>query len=168
MISAKSLLAFLCATAIATAPVVAQDASDNLTATHEEDGKWLTADDVPTFKIEADGTVDWYTFSGFRRYNSECFVCHGPDGQGSSYAPALAKSVLLLDYYDFMGVVAGGKQEGNLVMPAFGDNKNVMCYLDDIYVYLKAMGAEAIPRGRPAKKAAKPASAGEAEDACMG
>ena len=47
MISAKSLLAFLCATAIATAPVVAQDASDNLTATHEEDGKWLTADDVP-------------------------------------------------------------------------------------------------------------------------
>ena len=167
MISAKSLLAFLCATAIATAPVVAQDASDNLTATHEEDGKWLTADDVPTFKIEADGTVDWYTFSGFRRYNSECFVCHGPDGQGSSYAPALAKSVLLLDYYDFMGVVAGGKQEGNLVMPAFGDNKNVMCYLDDIWTYLRARGSDAIPRGRPAKKEAKSDAYAAAEKACM-
>ena len=168
MISAKSLLALLSVAAAAVAPATAQEASDNLTATHEEGGKWLTADDVPTFKVEADGTVDWYTFSGFRRYNSECFVCHGPDGQGSTYAPALAKSVLSLDYYDFLATVAGGKQEGNLVMPSFGDNKNVMCYLDDIYVYLKAMGAEAIPRGRPAKKADKPEAAAEAENACMG
>ena len=36
-------------------------------------------------------------------------------------------------------------------MPAFGDNKNVMCYLDDIYVYLRARANNAIPRGRPAK-----------------
>ena len=44
-------------------------------------------------------------------------------------------------------------------MPAFGINKNVMCYIDDIYIYLRARSAnEAIGRGRPAKKAAKPAS----------
>ncbi len=145
----------------------AQDIKD-FTATHMTDGRWMTKDDIPTYKIEADGTVDWATFSGFRRFNSECFVCHGPDGQGSSYAPALAKSVLTLSYADFLATVAGGKQQGNLVMPMFGDNKNVMCYLDDIYVYLRAVGSEAIPRGRPAKKAAKTPEFTEAENACMG
>jgi methanol metabolism-related c-type cytochrome len=140
----------------------------NITAASEVDGKWFTAEDIPTFKVAEDGTVDWYTFSGFRRYNSECFVCHGPDGQGSSYAPALAQSVLRLDYYDVLAVVAGGKKSGNLVMPAFGDNKNVMCYLDDIYIYLKAVGSDAIPRGRPAKRADKPEAYTEAENACMG
>lgn len=142
--------------------------TSNITAAYETDGKWFTAEDIPTFKIQEDGTVDWYTFSGFRRYNSECFVCHGPDGQGSSYAPALAKSVLRLDYYDVLAIVAGGKKEGNMVMPSFGDNKNVMCYLDDIYVYLKAMGTGAIERGRPAKRADKPEGYKEQEDACMG
>ena len=38
-------------------------------------------------------------------------------------------------------------------MPAFADNKNVMCYLNDIYVYLRARSQDAIPRGRPAKHA---------------
>ena len=27
-------------------------------------------------------------------------------------------------------------------MPAFADNKNVMCYLNDIYVYLRARSQE--------------------------
>jgi methanol metabolism-related c-type cytochrome len=142
--------------------------ADNVTADHEEDGKWLTADDIPTFKVAEDGTVDWYTFSGFRRYHSECHVCHGPDGLGSTYAPGIAKSAVTLDYYEFLDIVVNGKQEGNLVMPSFGTNKNVMCYLDDIYVYLKAMGSDAIPRGRPAKHADKPEPYAENENACMG
>lgn len=142
--------------------------ADNVTADYETDGKWFTDEDVPTFKVEADGTVDWYTFSGYRRYHSECHVCHGPDGQGSSYAPAIANSAVSLDYYDFVDIVVNGRQKDNLVMPALGINKNVMCYLDDIYIYLKAVGAEAIPRGRPAKKADKPGTFAENENACMG
>ena len=51
------------------------------------------ADGNPTFKIEPDGTVDWYIYSGYRRYHADCHVCHGPDGEGSSYAPALVDSV---------------------------------------------------------------------------
>ena len=102
--------------------------------------------------------MDWYTFSGYRRYHSDCHVCHGPDGQGSSYAPAIAKSAVDMDYYEFIDVVVNGRKNGNSVMPSFGTNMNVMCYLDDIYVYLKAVGSEAIPRGRPAKRADKPAS----------
>ena len=100
----------------------------------------MTDEGVPTYKVEADGTVDWYTFSGYRRYHSDCHVCHGPDGQGSSYAPPIAKSAVNMDYYDFTDVVVNGRKNGNSVMPSFGTNLNVMCYLDDIYVYLKAVG----------------------------
>jgi methanol metabolism-related c-type cytochrome len=165
MVSAKRLCAGLVAAAIATGSA---SLADNYTAAYEEDGKFFTDEDVPTFNVTEDGTVDWYTFSGFRRYHSECHVCHGPDGQGSSFAPALGEAVTRMDYYDFIGTVAQGRESGNSVMPSFGTNLNVMCYLDDIYVYLKAVGTEAIPRGRPAKRAEKPEGATEAEHACMG
>ncbi len=140
----------------------------NIAATYEEGGKYFTDDDVPTFNVAEDGTVDWNTFSGFRRYHSECHVCHGPDGEGSSYAPALKNSAVIMDYYDFVDVVVNGRVNGNSVMPHFGDNKNVMCYLDDIYIYLKARGADAVNRGRPAKKAKKSDIFVENENACMG
>jgi methanol metabolism-related c-type cytochrome len=156
------------------APLVAQDVAfdeANVAAVSQEGGRWMTADGVPTYKIEEDGTVDWATFSGFRRYHAECHVCHGPDGEGSTYAPPLKNSAVTLDYYDFIGVVAGGRQKvgasNNSVMPAFGTNPNVMCYIDDIYIYLKARGADAVPRGRPAKKAEKNAEIAASEDACM-
>lgn len=145
-------------------------ADDNITAVENEDGKYLTADGIPTFNVEEDGTVDWYTYSGFRRYHSECHVCHGPDGEGSTYAPALAKSAIRMDYYDFVDVVVNGRSGPGQaeVMPAFGLNHNVMCYLDDIYIYLKARGSDAIARGRPQKREAKPDAYTEAEDSCMG
>ena len=76
----------------------------------EKDGKWETADGHPTYNITSDGTVDWYTFSGFRRYHSECHVCHGPDGEGSSYAPGLMESLRTITYEDFMGLVASGRE----------------------------------------------------------
>ena len=60
--------------------------------------------------IADDGTVDWPTFSGYRRYHADCHVCHGPDGEGSSYAPALKDLAMRMDYYDFIGIVASGRQ----------------------------------------------------------
>jgi methanol metabolism-related c-type cytochrome len=138
----------------------------------EEDGKFADADGDPTFQVGADGTVDWYTYSGFRRYHSECHVCHGPDGEGSSYAPRLVDSVQRQTYSDFMGVVASGRVNVHggtqSVMPAFGTNLNVMCYVDDIYVYLRARAQADLPRGRPGKRADKPPAAAEAEKACLG
>ncbi len=143
----------------------------DLTPDHMENGRWYNAEGIPTFKIEADGTLDYAAFSGYRRYSAECHVCHGPDGEGSTYAPALKNSVLKLDYYQFQEIVASGKQEvnsaQNQVMPAFGTNKNVWCYIDDIYVYLLARGAGDLPRGRPAKKASKSDEFTAQEDSCM-
>ncbi|WFU50111.1 c-type cytochrome, methanol metabolism-related [Sinorhizobium terangae] len=156
-------------------PAGAEDASapkDNITAVRSENGRYYTADDVPTFNIAKDGTVDWMTYSGFRRYHSECHVCHGPEGEGSSYAPALKNSAINLDYYAFLEVVTNGRKKVNVaehsVMPAFGENANVMCYLDDIYTYLKARGSGALPRGRPAKKEAKSDEIRDAEKSCLG
>ena len=149
-----------------------QAAAANTEAVTNDGVRWFNSDDVPTFKIEDDGTVDWPTFSGYRRYHSDCHVCHGPDGEGSTYAPALKKSVMRMDYYDFVGTVASGRQVVNAaqneVMPAFGTNPNVMCYLDDIWTYLRARGADAVPRGRPAKREEKSEAFAEAEKDCMG
>ncbi|MDP5217041.1 c-type cytochrome, methanol metabolism-related [Ruegeria sp. 2205SS24-7] len=146
--------------------------ADNLAAAYSEDGRYFTDDDIPTYNITDDGTVDWLTFSGFRRYHAECHVCHGPDGEGSTYAPALKNSAVDMDYYDFVDAVTNGIKNVSAseqsVMPSFGENPNVMCYLDDIYVYLKAHGSGAIPRGRPPKKEAKSDVIREDEDACMG
>jgi methanol metabolism-related c-type cytochrome len=151
--------------------VFAEDAVDPA-AVKSEDGKYLDKEGSPTFKVASDGTVDWYTYSGYRRYHSECHVCHGPDGMGSSYAPALKDSLKTMSYADFLGVVASGRKNVSTsqenVMPAFGDNPNVACYLDDLYVYLRARASDAVARVRPAKHEDKPPAAQQAEDACMG
>lgn len=165
---ALSVLTF--ASLFATA-IAAQDAP-NTDAVTDDGIRWFNSDDVPTFKIAEDGAVDWPTFSGFRRYHAECHVCHGPDGEGSSYAPALKDSAVKMDYYDFVAVVASGRKNvgsaANQVMPAFGTNPNVMCYLDDIYTYLRARGTDSVPRGRPAKRVDKTEAYAENESACMG
>jgi len=155
------------------APLIAKaEPPGDPAAVQSDDGKFRDKVGNPTYNVAADGTVDWYTYSGFRRYHSECHVCHGPDGEGSTYAPALKNSRKTIGYADFYGIVAGGKQDlgaGNeKVMPAFGDNKNVVCYLDDIYIYLRARSQEAIPRGRPAKHEDKPAAFDAAQTQCMG
>ena len=142
------------------------------TAVKSEDGKYLDKEGNPTFKVAPDGTVDWYTYSGYRRYHSECHVCHGPDAEGSSFAPALKNSLKTMSYADFLGVVASGRKNVSTsqenVMPAFGDNPNVACYMDDLYVYLRARAYDAVRRGRPAKHEDKPPAAQQAEDSCMG
>lgn len=157
-----------------TAPLVARaDPPGNPTAVkQDETGMWRDKNGDPTFKVEPDGTVDWFTYSGYRRYTSECMRCHGPDGEGSSYAPALANSLKTIGYAEFFGIVVSGKQDlgagQEKVMPSFAADKNVMCYLNDIYIYLRARSQNAVPRGRPAKHADKPPGFTAAEDKCMG
>lgn len=142
-------------------------------AVKDQDGKYLDANGHPTFHITNNGKkVDWYTYSGYRRYHAECHVCHGPDAMGSTYAPALKDSLKQLSYEEFYGILAGGKQDVNTaenkVMPAFGDNKNVMCYADDLYTYLKARASGAWGRARPGEHEEKPEAAKKTEKECLG
>ena len=137
-----------------------------------EDGRYVNEDGTPSYKIGADGTLDWYTFSGYRRYHAECHTCHGPDGEGSSYGPTLVNSLKTMPYTDFMQIVVNGRKSVNAaqqtVMPALGENANVMCYLDDIYSYLKARSDGALRRGRPEKREEKPEAAARNENTCFG
>src|SRR5690606_33542757 len=136
----RSALTAVSAVVIALSPLSASaqsfsDSKETAAVDREEDGKYYDADGNPTFKVEDDGTVDWFTFSGYRRYHADCHVCHGPDGVGSSYAPALAKTMKNIDYATFLSIVAEGRKNLGAgkenVMPAFGENKNVYCYMDD-------------------------------------
>ena len=151
---------------------VANGPGDPAALKQNENGQWTDKEGNPTYKISSDGTVDWYTYSGYRRYHSDCHVCHGPDGMGSTYAPALKDSLKTMDYADFLGVVASGRKNVSTsqenVMPAFGDNPNVACYMDDLYVYLRARSNEAWARARPGKHEDKTDSYSKAEDSCMG
>jgi methanol metabolism-related c-type cytochrome len=162
-----ALAAGLTATDVALA-----DGSGNPAAVKQTGGKYFDQQGTPTYKIQPDGTVDWYTYSGFIRYNSECLRCHGPDGAGSSYAPALVDSLKTMSYPDFLGIVAAGKKAVNtaqdLVMPSFGTDKNVMCVIDDIYVYLRARANGALGRGRPEKHEEKPEAAKKWQNTCFG
>jgi methanol metabolism-related c-type cytochrome len=100
-----------------------------------------------------DGKVDFNTYNGYRRYEAYCLRCHGPDGAGSSYAPALAESLKTVPYEEFLEVVVNGRKNVSSsqqsVMPAFGEAMDVMENIDDIYSYLKARADGAVGRGRP-------------------
>src|ERR1700747_2226993 len=97
---------------LALGPARAEGPGDPAVAS-SDNGKYLDKEGNPTYKISADGTVDLYTYSGYRRYHSDCHVCHGPNGDGSSYAPALANSLKSLNYSDFVNVVTNGRKNVN-------------------------------------------------------
>jgi methanol metabolism-related c-type cytochrome len=167
LVGAVVLTAFVSGMSVAWA-----DGSGDPTVASDDDGKYYDKSGNPTFNIAPDGTVDWYTYSGYRRFNSECEVCHGFDGLGSTFAPSLVDSLKTLGYSDFTTIVVGGRKDVNTanekVMPSFGTDRNVMCYLDDIYVYLRARSDGKLGGGRPEKHVDKPAAAAKAETACMG
>jgi len=142
----------------------------------------LSAADTPpadykAFKFSADhpyffqdGKVDFGTYNGFRRYHSECHVCHGPAGMGSAYAPALMNSMKVLNFDQFVTVVIQGRKGlDNRVMPSFASNQNVLPYMSDIYAYLKARSDGVIdvarpanfPKAKPDPKPAAPAPAAQ-------
>ena len=95
-----------------------------------------------------------------------------PTARARPTRPRLKNSVKTMSYGDFLGVVASGRKNVGTaqdnVMPAFGDNPNVACYMDDLYIYLRARSVDAVGRVRPAKHEDKPPAAQQAEDSCMG
>lgn len=136
------------------------------------DGRYFDSAGIPTYRVSEGGKrVDWPSMSGYLRYNATCIVCHGPDGLGSTYAPSLVDALKSDDYATFKRTVLTGKQNVNaaqeLVMPAFANDRNVTCYLDDIYVYLRGRSDGAIPRGRPAEHEPITDAFRKHEDACM-
>ncbi len=155
--------------------LAAADASSLPDGKYKEDGKYFDKEDEPTYNKNDKDQWDWLTFNGNRRYHAECHVCHGPLGLGSSFAPALAESMKTMTYDQFRETVTNGRSikqtDGSSnVMPAFGTNKNVMCFVDDFYVYLKARADGAMGKvfHNKLKKESKSKEIREEEDACFG
>ncbi len=156
---------------IAAATAAHCDGAGDPTPVTSTDGQYFDKDGNPTFKIEKDGKVDWSTFIGYRMYGANCLVCHGPDALGSSYAPSLVDSLKSLSTQQVLGTIIGGKRDvsasQDLVMPSFGENKNVMCYLNPIYVYLRARSDGALSRERPTEHEPRPADWEKTIDECF-
>ncbi|MCE7028625.1 c-type cytochrome [Jiella avicenniae] len=135
-------------------------------------GKYTDPSGNPTYLVDADGKADWYTWRGYKKYMANCMQCHGPDGLGSSFAPNLTDQLQALSYYDFAGIVVSGQQNkwnpsGNSVMPAWGEDPNVMCSMDAIYIYLRARADGVVGRGEP-KRIGNNKAAQDEEYSCLG
>ena len=132
------------------------DGSGDPTAVTSDDGKWTDKDgnsDVQDRIGRHGGLVHLFRFHPLQLRMS---ALPRPRRVGSTYAPALIDSMKHLSYTDFYAVVASGKKDVSssqeLVMPANGENRNVMCYIDAIYVYLRARADDA-RRARPSAQA---------------
>lgn len=147
-------------------------ATEGNTATEGDLGKYVDPAGNPTYIVGADGKADWYAWRGYKKYMANCMQCHGPDGLGSSFAPNLVDQLQDLSYYDFAGIIVSGQQNkwnpsGNSIMPAWGEDPNVMCSMDAIYIYLRARADGVVGRGEP-KRIANNKPAQEEEYSCLG
>jgi Cytochrome C oxidase, cbb3-type, subunit III len=93
--------------------------------------------------------VDKATYIGWRTFHSTCFVCHGPNALGSTFAPSLVERLKEIDKARFMNSVQNGFQGQIGVMPAWKDNPNINKHFDDLYNYLRARSDGALPAVRP-------------------
>jgi len=91
--------------------------------------------------------IDLWLTRGYRAF-SQCQVCHGLDGSGSTIGPSLLDKMHEIDRARFMEVVADGMQGQIGVMPPWKENPNVMRYVDQLYAYLMARADKVLPGGK--------------------
>ena len=92
--------------------------------------------------------IDLWLTRGYRAF-SQCQVCHGLDGTGSTIGPSLLEKLGgEIGRARFMDVVANGYQGQIGVMPPWKENPNVMRYVDQLYAYLKARADKVLPGGK--------------------
>ena len=137
------------------AGIALADGSGDPTAVKEEDGKYLDKDgrsDLQGQRRRNRRLVHLFRLPALS-FRMPCLP--RPGWRRIDLRAGAENSLKTMSYNDFLGLVASGRKNVNTaqqnVMPAFGANPNVSCYMDDLYVYLRARANDAVPRGRPAK-----------------
>ena len=133
------------------------------------------ADQEPPYTLRA-GRVDPATDMGWRVFQSRCAECHGAAATGLQNAPNLLPRVAAMSPTQFVGIVLNRyklvmfkgeigpegsgmreawlaqvlrRQEGQLTMPEWADDATVKPHVLDLYAYLRARAAGALPAGPP-------------------
>lgn len=114
-------------------------------------------------------------YAGWRVFQDRCAACHGTEASGTDKGPDLLPQVqqmgprrfveLVLRRYDWNLAPAPGsskgealdqriesilqRKEGQLSMPAWGDNPSVNAHIADLYAYLSAKADGSQGKGRP-------------------
>lgn len=111
------------------------------------------AGDAKPYTVKDGNKVDPATYKGYLYYGDLCMRCHGPDGLGSSYAPALVDSLKVMSKQQVEETIINGRKNvgtaNQRVMPSFGMNEDAVNNIDNIYAYLKARSDGALGRGHP-------------------
>lgn len=119
-------------------------------------GSVALAAEVPEDKVYSDHVqcsdgedckIDLWLTRGYRAF-SQCQVCHGLTGEGSTVGPSLIKKLQEIDRERFDDVVTNGYSGQIGEMPGWKENPNVMNYIDNLYAYLMARSDGVLPGGR--------------------
>jgi mono/diheme cytochrome c family protein len=110
----------------------------SVTAAQAQQGKLYTVEEG--FKVDAE------TMKGFRAWRAAaCDRCHGANQEGM-VGPSLIANLKTLSKEDFVKVVRDGRLEKG--MQSFGNSKQVMDNMDQLYAYLKGRSDGAITRAK--------------------
>ena len=130
----------------ATASSAATAVATNSTTGFDSDNSYQAH--IKCYEEKKECKIDKFLLNGYRAF-SQCQVCHGIDGNGSTVAPSLlAKLKKDITYDIFVDRVTNGFQGQVGVMPPWGHNPNIMKKMNNLYAYLKARSDGVIPAGR--------------------
>jgi cytochrome c len=104
--------------------------------------------DFPVFEThQGRQVVTKDIFSGFEKYDSYCFRCHGFDAVGGEYAPDLRKSLVngMSKHEFFVASMEGRSSKGMPGWAGFFDADE----LNQVYEYVEARALDLLPPGRP-------------------
>lgn len=104
------------------------------------------AQDTKLYSVTDGYKVDAETMKGFRTWRAAaCDRCHGANQEGM-VGPSLIERLKVLTKDEFVKVVTVGRLEKG--MQSFGNSKQVMDNMDQLYAYLKGRSDGAITRAK--------------------
>lgn len=108
-------------------------------------------DDSAPYRVECvEGEpcrADLATFVGWRVFQAQCATCHAADARGSRFAPDLLERMRSMTRRSFFAALDQGYLGPQSTMPPRGRDPNVSPYYEELWSFLRARIAGALPPG---------------------